>query len=44
MREERYAHHSNQKPKKLEEQHHNTQHAHALLSLALRGLLFELWG
>jgi hypothetical protein len=30
--------------KKMEEQHHNAQHACALLLLALNWLLFELWG
>jgi hypothetical protein len=29
---------------KLEEQHHNAQHAHTLFSLALPWLLFELLG
>jgi hypothetical protein len=29
---------------KLEEQHHNAQHAHTQLFLALHWLLFELWG
>jgi hypothetical protein len=29
---------------KLEEQHHNAQHAHTPLLLALNWLLFELWG
>jgi hypothetical protein len=29
---------------KLEDQHHNAQHAHTLHLLALRRLLFELWG
>jgi hypothetical protein len=29
---------------KLEEQHHNAQHAHAQFSLALHWLLFEFWG
>jgi hypothetical protein len=29
---------------KLEEQHHNAQHAHTSFLLALPWLLFELWG
>jgi hypothetical protein len=28
---------------KLEEQHHNAQHAYTQFSLALQCLLFELW-
>jgi hypothetical protein len=29
---------------KLEEQHHNAQHAHTPVLLAFHGLFFELWG
>jgi hypothetical protein len=29
---------------KLEEQHHNAQHAHKLLIISLHWLLFKLWG